>query len=178
MSGQPIFALVAGFSALLGMSAAGLASDTPVTHAPMMPAEALKAAPVPSAPSAAQDAPASILVEVRHSSLHRISQFTADTETFSVPVYFVADAVTPSEEALLLLGAVADEASTYAGVAITIRAKGLDGDVDAGVDAARAMAVFNSLNELGVPTRMMALDLDPDGDLGPGASLSGFTSAI
>ncbi|MEQ9518687.1 MAG: hypothetical protein RLN89_04525 [Parvibaculum sp.] len=179
MSGRPIFTLVAGFSALLGMTAISLATDA---TAP----ETTSAARHSAAPNeeilAAHEAPASILVEMRYSSVHRISQFADDAQTLLLPVYFSADAVEPSKEALLLLGAVADEAAVYAGVAITIKANALEGDASSGLGsglgAARAMAVFNSLNELGVPARAMALDLDPNENMGPGASLISATSAI
>lgn len=161
--------LAAGFSALLGLMTAGFATDNTAPVA--VPNTSASVPETTGEAELAQQGPASILIEMTYSNLHRINQFAGGEHRFAVPVYFARESAEPSEDAKLLLAAVADEAAAYAGVAITIRP--LKGS-ESGLNAARAMAVFDQLNAFGVPARTMALELEQ----GPGAYLTSHSSTI
>jgi len=95
--------------------------------------------------------PDAVTVLVEYSPL---SQAYADEAgRFSMPVYFSREATVLTEEADMALGALADEAASYAAVAVTVRSQG---------DDDQAVAVYDALYEYGVPTRVMALELDED----------------
>lgn len=96
--------------------------------------------------------PDTVSVLVEYSSL---SQAYADEAgQFTMPVYFSRDATVLTEEADLALGALADEAASFAAVAVTVRSQG---------DDDQAVAVYDALYEYGVPARVMALDLEDSG---------------
>lgn len=119
-------------------------------------------------------APASVTVTVRFTNLAEPIDFTDAPSGFTVPVYFAPGDTAPGAEAAQVLAALADEAAVQAHVAITISAKST-GRADSGaLQDARAVAVFNLLSELGVPVRVMALELDQ----GPGAALTSSLTAI
>ena len=96
-------------------------------------------------------APDAVTVLVEYSPL---SQAYADEAgQFTMPVYFSREATVLTEEADLALGALADEAASFAAVAVTVRSQG---------DDDQAVAVYDALYEYGVPPRVMALELDED----------------
>lgn len=95
--------------------------------------------------------PDAVTVLVEYSPL---SQAYADEAgRFTMPVYFSREATVLTEEADLALGALADEAATYSAVAVTVRSQGDDN---------QAVAVYDALYEYGIPSRVMALELDDD----------------
>lgn len=95
--------------------------------------------------------PDAVTVLVEYSPL---SQAYADEAgRFTMPVYFSREATVLTEEADLALGALADEAATYSAVAVTVRSQG---------DDDQAVAVYDALYEYGIPSRVMALELDDD----------------
>ncbi|MCE7999680.1 MAG: hypothetical protein HEP70_12535 [Rhodobiaceae bacterium] len=95
--------------------------------------------------------PDAVTVLVEYSPL---SQAYADEAgRFTMPVYFSREATVLTEEADLALGALADEAATYSAVAVTVRSQG---------DDDQAVAVYDALYEYGIPSRVMALELDED----------------
>lgn len=95
--------------------------------------------------------PDAVTVLVEYSPLSQA--YSDDTGTFTMPVYFSREATVLTEEADLALGALADEAASYAAIAVTVRSQG---------DDDQAVAVYDALYEYGVPARVMALELDED----------------
>ncbi|MDF1847900.1 MAG: hypothetical protein P1U69_11930 [Parvibaculaceae bacterium] len=95
--------------------------------------------------------PDSVTVLVEYSPLSQA--YTDDAGRFTMPVYFSREATVLTEEADLALGALADEAASFAAVAVTVRSQG---------DDDQAVAVYDALYEYGVPARVMALELDED----------------
>ena len=95
--------------------------------------------------------PDSVTVLVEYSPLSQA--YSDDAGTFTMPVYFSREATVLTEDADLALGALADEAASYAAIAVTVRSQG---------DDDQAVAVYDALYEYGVPARVMALELDED----------------
>jgi len=95
--------------------------------------------------------PDAVTVLVEYSPLSQA--YSDDAGTFTMPVYFSREATVLTEEADLALGALADEAASFAAVAVTVRSQG---------DDDQAVAVYDALYEYGVPARVMALELDED----------------
>ncbi|MAN61308.1 MAG: hypothetical protein CMI60_05095 [Parvibaculum sp.] len=95
--------------------------------------------------------PDAVTVLVEYSPLSQA--YMDDAGRFTMPVYFSREATVLTEEADLALGALADEAASYAAIAVTVRSQG---------DDDQAVAVYDALYEYGVPARVMALELDED----------------
>lgn len=95
--------------------------------------------------------PDSVTVLVEYAPLSQA--YADDAGRFTMPVYFSHEATVLTEEADLALGALADEAATYSAVAITVRSQG---------DDDQAVAVYDALYEYGIPSRVMALELDDE----------------
>lgn len=115
-----------------------------------------------------KSAPAAVTITVRTSNTAQTVAYLDEPTSFTVPVYFSLNDTSISREAELVLIALADEAAAAPFVSITVSARGPGLDEGATLRDMRAMTVFDRLNELGVPDRTMALELEQ----GPGATLS------
>jgi outer membrane protein OmpA-like peptidoglycan-associated protein len=113
-----------------------------------------------------QLAPASVTITLHTSDLAHSIAYVEDGTSFTIPVYFGLDDTSITDEANLALIALADEASVAQSVSITVSAHGLGLDEGATLQDMRALTVFDRLNELGIPDRAMALELNQ----GPGAN--------
>ncbi|WOF72915.1 hypothetical protein QMT40_000539 [Parvibaculaceae bacterium PLY_AMNH_Bact1] len=109
------------------------------------------AAGLTSAQAGETAGPDAVTVLVEYSPLSR--GYADEAGRFTMPVYFSRQATVLTEEADVALGALADEAASYAAVAVTVRSQG---------DDDQAVAVYDALYEYGVPARVMALELDED----------------
>jgi len=116
-------------------------------------------------------APASVTLTLQTgetgSLAHQIG-YLEDGTSFTVPIYFALDDTSISYEAQLVLAAFADEASVAPNVSITVSSHGYGQHEGATLGDMRAVNVFDALNTLGIPDRVMALELDEN----TGASLN------
>jgi len=124
-------------------------------------------------------APASVTITLQTGEAGSMAQqigYLEDGTSFTVPVYFALDDASVSPDAQLVLAAFADEAAAAPNVSITVSSHGIGQDEGATLGNMRAINVFDALSTLGIPDRVMALELDENTGafLNPGV----MTSAI